>query len=144
LQVTESFDAPFSSETCHLYKGTQNHAFTPFSRFPVLLALFLKGSLFVLHIHDNTVPYLLSTREISVPFITSYKVILRKESFGGIIASAYAGLVYVDEQAFDAISFLTRGKCEIGLADIERFGATSDEAQVLLGRLHKEKLISER
>lgn len=77
-------------------------------------------------------------------FIFRSPLILRKESFGGIVASAYAGLVYVDEQAFDTISSLARGECEIGLADIKRFGATSDEAQALLGRLQKEKLITER
>lgn len=77
-------------------------------------------------------------------FVFRSPLILRKESFGGIVASAYAGLVYVDEQAFNAISSFTRKGCEIGLADMERFGATSDEAQTLLGRLQKEKLIYER
>jgi radical SAM protein with 4Fe4S-binding SPASM domain len=77
-------------------------------------------------------------------FVFRAPLILRKESFGGIVASAYAGLVYVDEQAFDAISSIIRRGNEIGLADIEQFGATTDEAQTLLGRLQKEKLTRER
>jgi radical SAM protein with 4Fe4S-binding SPASM domain len=77
-------------------------------------------------------------------FEFNHSLILRKEVFGGIIASAHTGLAFLDIDAFDAMKDLSSGKGLVSVEVLESKGATAEEAKALLGRLLKEGLIKER
>jgi len=93
LEIPHPFDAGFSGQTGHLDQGTQNDALRLFE-LSSTLPTSPQRLLFVLHIHGNTVPYLLSTREIWVSFISSYKATLTSKLGSVKMKTSSAELVF--------------------------------------------------